>query len=178
MSPSSASTTLPDYIEGDRRDPVLEPHQFQDDVGRDHIGPRTEQLPELHERGPQLFQHLADVLAALLQHGLCPAAVGGDKVPEVVTLEEVPEAVPDRYLGDLPDPLEVAEAGHEPGETDGRHDGTPTPQVPLQILRYAGGGVQLPLGQAEPVLYLTNAEVKILEITVRGEAHVAIGALQ
>ena len=118
---------LPHHVDGDRRDTVLEFHQFLDDVGRDHVGPSTEKLPELHERRPQFLQHLADVLTALLRHGLGPTAARGDKLPEVVTLEEVAEAVPDRHLGDLPDPIEVAETGNEPDGMDGRHNAAPGP---------------------------------------------------
>ena len=54
-----------DVAEREGTDIVLEPTQLGDDVRREDIGTRREELPELHERGAELVQHLAEVLAAL-----------------------------------------------------------------------------------------------------------------
>ena len=44
---------------GQRRDVVLELRQLVDDVGRDEVRPRREDLPELRERRPELFERVA-----------------------------------------------------------------------------------------------------------------------
>ena len=56
---------LLDVGERKRADLVLELSQLDDDVRRDDVGPRGEQLPELHERRAELVEHLAQVLASL-----------------------------------------------------------------------------------------------------------------
>ena len=43
-------------VERERAHVVLERTQLGDDVGRDDVGPRREQLPELHERRPELVE--------------------------------------------------------------------------------------------------------------------------
>ena len=55
----------PNLREGERADVVLEAAQLGDDVRRDDIGTRGEQLAELDERRPELVEHLAEVPAAL-----------------------------------------------------------------------------------------------------------------
>ena len=44
-------------LERDRRGVVLEPAELGDDVGRDDVRPRREQLPELHEGRAELVEH-------------------------------------------------------------------------------------------------------------------------
>ena len=46
-------------LERNRRGIVLEPTQLGDDVGRNDVRPRREQLAELDERRPELIEHLA-----------------------------------------------------------------------------------------------------------------------
>ena len=85
--------------------------ELGDDVRRDDVGPRREQLAELDERRAELVEHLAQVLAALRRR--CPSSsvdgVGrpGSRSVRLVALEEVAEAVPDRDLRDLGDAPEV-----------------------------------------------------------------------
>ena len=98
-----------DLLERERRDVVLEAAQLGDDVRRDDVGPRREQLPELDERRPELVEHLAQVLPAL--RGGFPRGTllrpPREEVGQPVRLEEVAEAVLDRDLRDLGDPPEV-----------------------------------------------------------------------
>ena len=49
---------------GEPRDLVLERLQLEDDVRADDVGARREELPELHERRPELIEHLAETLPA------------------------------------------------------------------------------------------------------------------
>jgi hypothetical protein len=46
-----------------RRDRVLQQPQLRQDLRRDDVGSGREQLAELHERRPQLVEHLAQVTA-------------------------------------------------------------------------------------------------------------------
>ncbi len=62
--PSSSSITRSACLERERPDVVLQPAQLDDDVRRNHVGPGREQLPELHERRPELVEHLAQMLTA------------------------------------------------------------------------------------------------------------------
>ena len=52
-------------LERERPHVVLQPAQLGDDVRRHHVGAGREQLAELHERRPELVEHLAQVLPAL-----------------------------------------------------------------------------------------------------------------
>ena len=53
-----------DVRERERAHVVLQAAQLGDDVGRDDVRPRREQLPELDERRAELVEHLAQVPAA------------------------------------------------------------------------------------------------------------------
>ena len=94
---------LLDVGEGKRADLVLELSQLDDDVRRDDVGPRGEQLPELHERRAELVEHLAQVLASLRRRRSVRRDLGraGKQVGQLVAREEVAEAVLDRHLSDL-----------------------------------------------------------------------------
>ena len=48
----------------ERRHPVLQPRQFVGDVGRQQVAPGRQHLAELHEDRAQVFQRLAQALAA------------------------------------------------------------------------------------------------------------------
>jgi hypothetical protein len=91
--------------ERERLDVVLQGAQLGDDVRRDDVRARREQLPELDERRPELVQHLAQVLATRgraqlgLERGRPPRP--REQVGQLVGLEEVAKAVPDRDLRDL-----------------------------------------------------------------------------
>src|SRR5581483_11138629 len=87
-------------LERERPDVVLQRAELGDDVGRDDVGPRREQLPELDERRPELVEHLAQMAAP------CGRAVRIDAV--AAALDDVPEAVADRDLRDLAHPADVA----------------------------------------------------------------------
>ena len=100
---------LLDLLERERPHVVLEAAQLHDDVGRHDVGPRREQLAELHERRPELVEHLAQVDAARggglgLDRG---ALAPGQQVGQLVLLEEVAEPVTDGHLGDLGQAPEV-----------------------------------------------------------------------
>ena len=60
--------------EWERAHVVLEGAKLDDDVRRDDVGASGEQLPELHERRPELVEHVPQVLAA----GRGPSLRGGD----------------------------------------------------------------------------------------------------
>ena len=93
---------------------VLQPAQLDEDVGRDGVRPRRQELPELHERRPELVEQLAQMLAARRarpgrssrEPRLRRAA--GEQIGELVRLEEVAEAVPDHHLRDLRQAAEAA----------------------------------------------------------------------
>ncbi len=93
--------------ERERAHVVLKRTQLRDDVRRNDVGPRRQQLPELDERRAELLEHLAQMLpargrAALRRSGeprLRRAA--RQEVGELVRLEPVAEAVPDHHLRDL-----------------------------------------------------------------------------
>ena len=89
-----------------RRHVVLETAELDDDVGRQHVGPHRQQLPELDERRAELVEHLPQMLAALRREPvsvLAPAAPRHD----AMGLEEVAEPVPGGDLEDLREPAEV-----------------------------------------------------------------------
>ena len=88
-----------DVRERERAHVVLEPAQLGDDVGRNDVGPRREQLPELHERRPELVEHLAQMPPARRARLVALAAAAVD---------DVAEAVPHRDLGDLAQAPEIA----------------------------------------------------------------------
>ena len=79
---------------GERKgtDVVLEAAQLENDVGRHDVGPRREQLPELHEGRPELVEHLAQVPAAC-----CPRS----RLSRAATVDRVAEAMANRDLCDL-----------------------------------------------------------------------------
>ena len=103
-------------LERERAHVVLERSQLDDDVRRDDVGPRREQLPELDEGRAELVEQLAQMLAArrarsLGLRGRGDARLGGapgQEVGELVRLEEVPEAVPHHDLRDLREASEAA----------------------------------------------------------------------
>ena len=84
-------------------DVVLQAAQLGDDVRRDNIRARGEELPELDEGRPQLVEHVAEVPPPRrpVDRGVGPAP----------PLERVTEAVPDGHLCDLAQPAEVALLG-------------------------------------------------------------------
>ena len=89
-----------DLGERDRPHVVLEPAQLGDDVRRDDVGSRREQLAELDERRAELVEHFAQM----------PATRGRGAVigrTTSATLEDVAEAVPHGDLGDLAQPPDV-----------------------------------------------------------------------
>ena len=95
----------------ERRYPVLKLHQFHDDVRGDDIRSGAQELPELDEGGPEFVQHLPYVPAALSwRRRTLPLPPAGSQTEQPVPLEEIPETVSDRDLGDLAHPLEVADA--------------------------------------------------------------------
>ena len=101
-----------DLRERERRDVVLEGAQLGDDVRRDDVRPRREQLAELHERRPELVEHLAQMPPALGRRRLgferCRRPWPRQQVGQLVGLEPVAEAVPDRHLCDLGHAAEAA----------------------------------------------------------------------
>ena len=94
-------------LERDRRRVILEAAELGDDVRRDDVGTRREELPELDERRPELVEHRAQALAAVGGGRGVPVRVAGDEVAEPVPAEEVAEAVACRHLCDLGQTPEV-----------------------------------------------------------------------
>ena len=68
-----------DLRERERPHVVLEAAQLGDDVRRDDVGARREQLAELDERRPELVEHLAQVAAARRRRP--PTAASADLRP-------------------------------------------------------------------------------------------------
>jgi len=106
LSDREAEILLDDLLdvgEGERADIVLKAAELGDDVGREHVGPCRQQLPELDEGRPELVEHLAQVLPALrgLPVQLEPRAAAREEVGQAVRVEPVAEAVADSDLSDL-----------------------------------------------------------------------------
>ena len=102
-------------LERERPHVVLEAAQLGDDVRRHDVGARREQLPELHERRPELVEQLAQMLAA--RGRPCSSYIVGEprlrgaarqQVGQLVRLEEVAEAVAHHDLRDLRQAAEAA----------------------------------------------------------------------
>ena len=91
-----------DVVEPDRADRVLEPAELGDDVRGHDVRAGREQLTELHERRPELVEHLAQpppaVGRALVEVGALSAR---QEVADAVLAERVPEAVARGDLCDL-----------------------------------------------------------------------------
>ncbi len=111
-SSSSASTTAAGLLERERPDVVLEAAELDDDVRRHDVRPSREELAELDEGRPELVEQLAQMAAPLRApvrvelDARCPR----EDVRQLVALEEVAEAVPDRDLRDLGEPADLAGA--------------------------------------------------------------------
>ncbi len=90
-------------FERERTHVVLERPQLDDQVVRDDVGPHGQKLSELHERRPELLQHLPQVLAARRRrHRIdVPRPPSRNEVGQPVRLEEVAEAVAHHDLRDL-----------------------------------------------------------------------------
>ena len=108
-------------LERERPHVVLQPPQLDHDVGRHDVGPGREELPELHERRPELVEHLTQVLAArgrggtLLGRHVGEAILRGaarQEVAQLVRLEEVAEAVAHHDLRDLRQASDAAGRAH------------------------------------------------------------------
>ena len=114
---------------------VLQRPQLGDQVGRHDVRPGGQKLAELHERRPELLQHLAQMLSA---RGRCHRVDVGDppsgnEVGELVRLEEVAEAVAHHDLRDLGQATERARRrlGHSTQcDTIGRSRCTRLPHGP------------------------------------------------
>ena len=103
-----------DVLVRERADVVLECLQLEQDVRRNDVGARREELAELDERRAELVEQLAQVLAALGARAFEDARAGEPRRQEVgqaVGLEEIAEAVLDGDLCDLRDPSEIAGRG-------------------------------------------------------------------
>ena len=107
-------------VEAHRSRRVLEAAKLRDDVGRHDVRPRREQLPELHERRPELVEHLAEPPSALRLALLeLPALPARKQVADPVLAERVAEAVPGGHLRDLGETAEAPRrlhlwSGHPP----------------------------------------------------------------
>ncbi len=90
----------------ERRHVVLQAAELRDDVRREDVRAGGEQLPELHERRPELVEHRAQVGAALRRRLVVRVAAA-----QAPVLEQVPEAVARGDLSDLRESPEVARRG-------------------------------------------------------------------
>ena len=107
-------------LERERPDVVLQPAQLDHDVRGHDVRPGREELPELHERRPQLVEHLTQVLAAGGRCTLLGRHVGeavfrraaGQEIAELVRLEEVAEAVAHHDLRNLRQAPDAAGRAH------------------------------------------------------------------
>ena len=91
-----------DVGERKRADVVLEAAELGDDVRRDDVGARREQLPELDEGRPELVEHLPQ---------MTPADGRGRRRRRTATLQHEPEAVTDGDLRDLAEPPDARSLG-------------------------------------------------------------------
>ena len=91
---------------------VLELAQLGDDLGRHDVGAGREELAELHERRPELVEHLAQVAAERRQ----VLVVDHRRAPQSAPLEDEAEAVPRCDLRDLAQAADglapLRQAGH------------------------------------------------------------------
>ena len=107
-------------LERERPHVVLQPAQLDDDVGRHDVGPRREELSELHERRPELVEHLSQMLAAGRRGSVLGCHAGEavfrraarQEVAQLVRLEEVAEAVAHHDLRDLRQAADAAGRAH------------------------------------------------------------------
>src|SRR5207244_5471120 len=83
---------------GHGRDPILEGGEFLDELLRDQVGPRGQDLAELGERWPELLHRGSKVL------GLLPAGYGAP--PILAAVEHCLDAVTGHDAGDLGPSLE------------------------------------------------------------------------
>ena len=97
----------------ERRHVVLKVDQFGYDLRRQQVGACAEQLAELHECGPQLLEHLAEMAAYVSRRRRHRDPLQVQNMPEVIALEEKAEAVSDRDFRDLANTLEVARTRDE-----------------------------------------------------------------
>ena len=94
-------------LERDWRRVVLQAAKLGDDVRRDDVGTRREELPELDERRPELVEHRAQALATVRGGRGVRRSRRRDEVAQPVSAEEVAEAVARRHLCDLGQTPEV-----------------------------------------------------------------------
>ena len=153
-----------DVLVRERPHVVLEAAQLGDDVGRQHVRPHRQELPELDERRAELVEHFPQVLAALGRRALDErgAATAGQEVGQPVPFEEVAEAVPDGDLGDLRQASEVACAVGRLG-----HDLQCSTRKGRPLVRRVRDCPRAALDQAYPMLELRDAELELLVVPAR-----------
>jgi hypothetical protein len=154
-------------LERERSHVVLQPPQLDHDVGRYDVGSRREELPELHERRPELVEHLTQMLAARGRGGALVGRHVGEallrraarqEVAQLVRLEEVAEAVANHDLRDLRQASDAAGRAHDRKAT-------------RRVCRWLGRRweVARALEQPHPVLELGDAELELVELVAGHE---------
>jgi hypothetical protein len=105
---------LLDVGEREGADVVLQAAELGDDVRRQDVRPRRQELAELHERRAELVEHLPQVLSALRRlpvDDVDARAAPREEVGQPMRVEPVAEAVPDGDLRDLRQPSEILGRG-------------------------------------------------------------------
>ena len=137
---------LLDLVERDRRDVVLELLQLGDDVGREDVGARRRDLPELDEGRPEVLRDEAHALGArdascsLSRRHRVLVAFSSSCAAEAGARDDFAEAVANEDGGDLAQPPEIADRG-EDRDTTAYCQGT----VDVALPREPGFAVALPL---------------------------------
>ncbi len=101
------------YGEWERANSVLEFDQLFDDIRRDDVGPRAEELTELDKCGAEFVQHLPDMTTSLRRRLRSTLTSLRGQSEKTASLEEIAEAMADHHSGDLPHAPQVTQPGDQ-----------------------------------------------------------------
>ena len=107
-----------DLLEREGRRAVLQGRKLGDEIGRNHVRPRGEDLAELDEGRSQLGERVAKPARArrpkLRRRRTLGDLAPPERFPEARAVEQLAEAVLDDDLADLPQPLQVPDGLDHP----------------------------------------------------------------
>ena len=147
---------VPHLLERDGRGVVLQAAKLRHDVRRHDVGPRREQLPELHEGRAELVEHRAEAPAAVGRGRDLAVRVTRDEIAQSISPQEVAESVARGHLRDLGETSEVPRRAI----VRRRHARNCRPSRCRDLRRVA-------FEQLQPVLDLRHAELEIADGVAR-----------